>query len=50
MLYVPLDKLTERRVPTLTLDEQRQSSGAAARETQESADVSIEARRERGSR
>ena len=37
-------------VARLTLDEQRQSSGAAARETQESADVSIEARRERGSR
>ena len=51
MLYLPLDKLTERRVPTLTLDEQRQSTGPAVRETQETTpDVSIEARRERGSR
>jgi modulator of FtsH protease HflK len=51
MLYLPLDKLTERRVPSLTLDEQRQSTGPAARESQETTpDVSIEARRERGSR
>ena len=50
MLYLPLDKLTERRTPTLTLDEQRQSSGAASREPTETPDVSIEARRERGSR
>ena len=51
MLYLPLDKLTERRVPSLTLDEQRQSTGPAVRETQETTpDVSIEARRERGSR
>ena len=32
MLYLPLDKLTERRAPTLTLDEQRQSTGPAVRE------------------
>ena len=51
MLYLPLDKLTERRVPSLTLDEQRQTSGGAATgETQGTQDVSIEARRERGSR
>jgi modulator of FtsH protease HflK len=52
MLYLPLDKLTERRVPSLTLDEQRQTSGGAAAtgETQGTQDVSIEARRERGSR
>jgi hypothetical protein len=49
MLYLPLDKLTERRAPTLTLDEQRQTSGPAA-DTAAGADVSIEARRERGSR
>ena len=50
MLYLPLDKLTERRAPSLTLDEQRQGPGAAAAETQGTPDVSIEARRERGSR
>jgi len=50
MLYLPLDKLTERRAPNLTLDEQRQGPGAAAAETQATPDVSIEARRERGSR
>ena len=50
MVYLPLDKLTERRVPPLTLDEQRQSSGTAAAEAPGTPDVSIEARRERGSR
>ena len=50
MVYLPLDKLTERRVPPLTLDEQRQSSGTASAETPGTPDVSIEARRERGSR
>jgi hypothetical protein len=50
MLYLPLDKLTERRAPTLTLDEQRQSSGTPTTEPQGTPDVSIEARRERGSR
>jgi membrane protease subunit HflK len=50
VLYLPLDKLTERRAPSLTLDEQRQSSGAAPADTQATPDVSIEARRERGSR
>jgi modulator of FtsH protease HflK len=48
MIYLPLDKLLERRAPTLTLDEQRQSSGTAP--AAETPDVSIEARRERGSR
>jgi modulator of FtsH protease HflK len=49
MLYVPLDKLLERRAPALSLDEQRQSAGSAA-PAAETPDVSIEARRERGSR
>ncbi len=48
MLYLPLDKIMERRAPALSLDEQRQSSGAAP--AAESPDVSVEARRERGSR
>jgi modulator of FtsH protease HflK len=48
MLYLPLDKLLERRAPALSLDEQRTSSGAAP--AAETPDVSIEARRERGSR
>jgi membrane protease subunit HflK len=48
MLYVPLDKLLERRAPALSLDEQRQSSGSAP--AAETPDVSVEARRERGSR
>ncbi len=49
MLYLPLDKLTERRAPTLTLDEQRQAPGTREPQ-QETPEVSIEARRERGSR
>ncbi|HSD54715.1 MAG TPA: FtsH protease activity modulator HflK, partial [Burkholderiales bacterium] len=47
MLYLPLDKIMERRAPALSLDEQRQSTGQPAAE---SPDVSVEARRERGSR
>jgi membrane protease subunit HflK len=51
IIYLPLDKLTERRVPTMTLDEQRQSQGPVARETQESPPTTtVEARRERGTR
>jgi membrane protease subunit HflK len=53
LLYLPLDKLAERRAPTLTLDEQRQSSGAAAsapRDTQELPPATVDARRERGTR
>jgi modulator of FtsH protease HflK len=50
MLYLPLDKLTERRTPTLTLDEQRQSTGPAPRDAQVTPDATIDARRERGSR
>jgi len=53
MLYLPLDKLMERRTPTLTLDEQRQSPAARApaQQLQQEAPVeTIEARRERGTR
>jgi membrane protease subunit HflK len=53
VLYLPLDKLTERRTPTLTLDEQRQSAtapGNSPRETQEIPSTTVDARRERGTR
>jgi membrane protease subunit HflK len=47
VMYLPLDKLTERRTQTLTLDEERQSPAARApAATDESTDV----RRERGTR
>jgi membrane protease subunit HflK len=53
MIYLPLDRLTERRAPTLSLDEQRQTpAGAAApaaAET-EAAVPEIDARRQRGTR
>ncbi|NJD30736.1 MAG: FtsH protease activity modulator HflK [Gammaproteobacteria bacterium] len=59
MVYIPLDKLTERRVPTLTLDEQRQvpaTAAAAASAAQRAAPATeepaatVETRRERGTR
>jgi modulator of FtsH protease HflK len=53
MIYLPLDKLTDRRLQTLTLDEQRQSPTArAATETTAPANgvETIEARRDRGTR
>jgi membrane protease subunit HflK len=53
MLYLPLDKLMERRAPTLTLDEQRQSAAARAPAQQLQAEApveTVEARRERGTR
>ncbi len=53
VLYLPLDKLTERRTPTLTLDEQRQSAtapGNSPRETQDLPSTTVDARRERGTR
>jgi membrane protease subunit HflK len=53
VLYLPLDKLTERRTPTLTLDEQRQTSAPAATPQREGAEVpstTVDARRERGTR
>jgi membrane protease subunit HflK len=52
MIYLPLDKLTERRTQTLTLDEQRQvpaTRAPAAAQQRESVET-VEARRERGSR
>ena len=50
MLYLPLDKLTERRTPALTLDQQRQSSDTTSGDAQVAPDATIDARRERGSR
>jgi len=47
VMYLPLDKLTERRTQALTLDEERQSAAARApAQTEEGEDV----RRERGTR
>jgi len=52
MLYLPLDKLTEQRARTLTLDEQRQIPATAPpRQVQEVPSAgTVEASRERGSR
>jgi modulator of FtsH protease HflK len=53
MIYLPLDKLTDRRLQTLTLDEQRQSPTArAATDTiaPNGSVETIEARRDRGTR
>jgi membrane protease subunit HflK len=53
LLYLPLDKLTERRTPALTLDEQRQSNTTPAGSAHEPSDVpstTVDARRERGTR
>jgi membrane protease subunit HflK len=53
MIYLPLDKLTDRRLQTLTLDEQRQSPAArAATDTAAPAEgvETVETRRDRGTR
>jgi membrane protease subunit HflK len=53
MLYLPLDKMMERRTPTLTLDEQRQVPATAAPRpaaSTEEAAATVESRRERGTR
>ena len=51
MLYLPLDKLMEKRLPTLTLDEQRQSPATrAVPQQQEAQPEDVDARRERGTR
>lgn len=52
MMYLPLDKLMERRAPTLTLDEQRQVPATAAPRTAatEEPAATVESRRERGTR
>jgi membrane protease subunit HflK len=53
MMYLPLDKLMEKRAPALTLDEQRQSAAARAPAAPPEADTpveTVEARRERGTR
>jgi membrane protease subunit HflK len=52
VLYLPLDKMMERRTPTLTLDEQRQVPATAAPRpaATEEAAATVESRRERGTR
>jgi membrane protease subunit HflK len=50
MIYLPLDRLTERRAQTLTLDEQRQSPEVRVQPVPPEATESVEARRERGTR
>jgi membrane protease subunit HflK len=53
MLYVPLEKMLERRKPTLTLDEQRQVPATApprAVPAEEPAAATVESTRERGTR
>ncbi|MGI9245822.1 MAG: FtsH protease activity modulator HflK [Steroidobacteraceae bacterium] len=53
MIYLPLDKLTEGRARTLTLDEQRQSASSQTRVATPAADApaaTVDARRERGNR
>jgi len=50
MMYLPLDKLTERRIQTLTLDEQRQSAATRAPAAETPAVESVDSRRERGTR
>jgi membrane protease subunit HflK len=53
MIYLPLDRLTERRAPTLSLDEQRQTpAGGAAPAAAETEAVvpEVDARRQRGTR
>jgi hypothetical protein len=50
MIYLPLDKLTERRTQTLTLDEQRQSEAARAPAEPAEAEPAAAASRERGTR
>jgi membrane protease subunit HflK len=47
VMYLPLDKLTERRAQTLTLDEERQSPAVRA---PVQSDEAADARRERGAR
>lgn len=52
MIYLPLDKLLERRAPALTLDEQRQVPATAAPRASatEESTTTVETRRERGTR
>jgi hypothetical protein len=52
LIYLPLDKLTERRAPMLTLDEQRQGTSAQTRDAipTDTGSGSNEANRERGTR
>jgi modulator of FtsH protease HflK len=50
MIYLPLDKLLERRVPMQTLDQQRQTPATAPAATAETPAATVETRRDRGTR
>ncbi len=50
MIYLPLDKLSERRTPVQTLDQQRQAPPAAPQAPAEEPATTVESRRERGTR
>ena len=50
MIYLPLDKLTERRAQTLTLDEQRQVPATRTQAAPSEPIETVETRRERGTR
>jgi hypothetical protein len=51
MIYLPLDKLTERRMQTLSLDQQRQAEGTRDAVPEVTPPLeTVEARRDRGTR
>jgi membrane protease subunit HflK len=50
MIYLPLDKLLERRAPTLTLDQQRQTPATVQPVAPEPPAATVESRRDRGTR
>jgi membrane protease subunit HflK len=50
MIYLPLDKLMERRVPTPTLDQQRQATTPATPAAPAADEPTVDALRERGTR
>jgi len=50
MIYLPLDKLLERRIPMQTLDQQRQAPGPAAPAPAAESAATVESTRDRGTR
>lgn len=50
MIYLPLDKLQERRAPVQTLDQQRQAPPASPPPSADEPAATVESRRERGTR
>jgi len=50
MIYLPLDKLLERRIPMQTLDQQRQTPATAPPAPVEEPAATVESRRDRGTR